>query len=124
MFTYLPYLPRTPGKGDILSCCWHSYHSPTVPWLVLSKATHTAGTPSVLIVSRAKRIEVSLFLMWVIADEFATLGLTAHFIAPKVFNSPPHTAIMAMPVKSLCLSAHISNVLKISYIQLSRNCLV
>lgn len=59
--------------------------------------------------------------MWVIADEFAKLGLTFHFVAPKVFNSPPHTVIMAMSVKSLCLSAHISNVLKISYMKLSKS---
>ncbi|MEG0900343.1 MAG: hypothetical protein RSF40_11625 [Oscillospiraceae bacterium] len=96
------------------------HHSPTVSWLVLSKATHTAGTPPVSIVSGAKRIEVSLSLMCVIADECATLGLTVHFIAQAVFHSPPLTAVMAMSVKSLCLSAHISNVLKISYIQLSR----
>ena len=89
--------------------------------MLVPKATHTAGTPSVLIVSRAKRIEVSLSLMWVIANECAKLGLTVHFIARAVFYSPPHTTIMAMSVKSLCLSAHISNVLKISYIQLSKN---
>ena len=109
-----------PDNGDILSCCWHSHHSPTVPWLVLSKATHTAGTPSVLIVLRAKRIEVSLSLMWVIAVECAKLGLTVHFVARAVLHSPPHTAVLAMPVKSLCLSSHISNVLKISYMKLSK----
>lgn len=59
--------------------------------------------------------------MWVIADECAKLGLTVHFIAPTVFHSPPHTVIVAMSVKSLCLLAHISNVLKISYIWLSKN---
>ena len=65
--------------------------------------------------------------MWVIADEHAKLGLTVHFVAPTVFHSPPHTAIMALSAMSLCLSAHISNVLKISYIHFSKNnfcCLV
>lgn len=104
-----------------MSCCWHSYHSPTAPWLVFSEATDTAGTPPVSIVLGAERHEVSLSLMWVIADECAKLGLTVHFIAQAVLYSPPHTAVMAMSVKSLCLSAHISNVLKISYMKLSKS---
>lgn len=69
----------------------------------------------------AERHEVSLSLMWVIADECAKLSLTVHFIARAVLYSPPHTAVMAMSVKSLCLSAHISNVLKISYMKLSKS---
>lgn len=104
-----------------MSCCWHSYHSPTAPWLVFSEATDTAGTPLVSIVLGAEQHEVSLSLMWVIADECAKLGLTVHFIAQAVLYLPPHTAVMAMSVKSLCLSVHISNVLKISYMKLSKS---
>lgn len=100
------------------------------------QATHTAGTPSVSIVTRAKRIEVSLSFMCVIADECTTLGLMVAFSRSysvmlfdtgyfKIMFLFPvrkyYSIVMAMPIMSLCFSAHINNVLKISYIQFSKS---
>jgi hypothetical protein len=101
---------HAPRQGNILSCCWHSYHSPTVPWLC-PKATHTAGTPPVSIVLGRNVTKYHCHLCGLLRTSCQARS-NSSFYRSKVFYSPPYTVIIAMSVKSLCLAAHISNVLK------------
>ena len=130
---HVSYLPRTLTRGYFeLPLAWH--HSPKVPYMLVPKATHTAGTPPQV----CGRSWESIIIPYVCyCGERATVRSNGCIYRSNCYNIHAHKGshqLFGFLLWQGCynghhgaahyialLFSHISFVLKISYIQLSRN---